>query len=319
MKYQFEKALESERSKVQELTEGTQEVEHSKEEVKVQAQNQLTQSSKNGYRPSEEEQKDTKETEELTDSSWREKWCKDGVWLKWVVERLDDQDKKDRYHELKQRIHEKHGHTEVTESTMLRFLHGQEYDVDVAEEKIVGHVAFMNENNYWDVEESRIPNMVNLNVLWVHKQDIYERPIAYLRIGRFYPGEYEFEEIRNYMFWNAWNIRKAFKPHIESHIAIYDVKGLSRKNFSMAFVKKAIPDLENNLPELWARMYVVRPSFLLNMLWKAIKPFLHKLTLDKIKFLTDKEMSASLLQVIPPENLPVEYGGEDTEFDEKFP
>jgi hypothetical protein len=66
-------------------------------------------------------------------------------------------------------------------------------------------------------------------------------------------------------------------------------------------------------------MYVVRPSFLLNMLWKAIKPFLHKLTLDKIKFLTDKEMSASLLQVIPPENLPVEYGGEDTEFDEKFP
>jgi hypothetical protein len=64
---------------------------------------------------------------------------------------------------------------------------------------------------------------------------------------------------------------------------------------------------------------IVRPSFLLNLLWKAVKPFLHKLTLEKIKFLTDKDMGKVLREWIPPENLPTTYGGEDAEFEELYP
>lgn len=58
---------------------------------------------------------------------------------------------------------------------------------------------------------------------------------------------------------------------------------------------------------------------LLNILWATVKPFMHKLTLDKIKFVKDKELPHKLLELIPAENLPVEYGGEDTRFGEIFP
>jgi len=65
-------------------------------------------------------------------------------------------------------------------------------------------------------------------------------------------------------------------------------------------------------------MYVVRPSFFLNMIWRVIKPFLHELTLKKITFVTDKQMSQELLKMVEAKNLPETYGGEDTEFAEKF-
>jgi hypothetical protein len=40
------------------------------------------------------------------------------------------------------------------------------------------------------------------------------------------------------------NLNNAFKPHVESFIAIYDVKGISRKNFSLEFMKKILPEAE---------------------------------------------------------------------------
>jgi hypothetical protein len=112
---------------------------------------------------------------------------------------------------------------------MLRYLHGLEYDIDHAEKKIVHHVKYMHENDFWEVDESRIPNFINSNILIVYKEDIYQRPISYLRVCRFVPSDYEFEETLQYLFWNAADIRNAFRPHVDSHLAIYDVKGISRK------------------------------------------------------------------------------------------
>lgn len=59
---------------------------------------------------------------------------------------------------------------------MLRFLHGLEYDVDLVETKIVSHVEFMREHDYWVVNEDRIPNIVKKNILLVYREDMYERP-----------------------------------------------------------------------------------------------------------------------------------------------
>lgn len=101
---------------------------------------------------------------------------------------------------------------------MLRFLYGLEFDIDLTETKVVQHIAFMNENNLWTIDESRIPNIIKDHVLIVYKQDMYERPINYMRMGRFLPSNYEFEEIRTYCFWNLMNVMKSFKPYVESNI-----------------------------------------------------------------------------------------------------
>lgn len=122
----------------------------------------------------------------------------------------------------------------------------------------------MTDNNYWEIEDSRIPNIINEHILIVYKEDIYERPINYVRIGRFFPNDFEFEEIRTYLFWNYQNAMKAYKSHVQStisnffifhfinlaYIAVYDLKGLSKKNLNVALFKKLGPNLEDNLPEL---------------------------------------------------------------------
>lgn len=85
--------------------------------------------------------------------------------MKWITERLENPEDLEKYKDLKQRIHENHGFNDVTESCMLRFLHGMEYDVDVAEEKIVYHVNFMQEHDYWQIDESSVPNIKPENIL----------------------------------------------------------------------------------------------------------------------------------------------------------
>lgn len=95
----------------------------------------------------------------------------------------------------------------------------------------------MLENNVYEISDDRISNMKPENILICYGEDKYERPISYMRVGRFHPSKNDFTEIRDYLFWNVMNIRNAFKPHVESFIAIYDVKGLSKKNFSMDFFK----------------------------------------------------------------------------------
>ena len=120
---------------------------------------------------------------------------------------------------------------------MLRFFHGMEYVVDDAENQIINHIKYMEEHDLWHVEIDRIPNIIDEKIFFVHKEDKYERPITYVNVGKFHPSQYEFDELRDYCFWHYENIRKAFKPHVECHLGIYDMKGLGRKNFNMAILK----------------------------------------------------------------------------------
>ena len=74
----------------------------------------------------------------------------------------------------------------------------------------------MEENNYWNISEDRVAKTIKSNILVIYRQDIYERPINYVRIGRFNPNDFEFEEIRDYWFYNTMLAFKAFKPYVQS-------------------------------------------------------------------------------------------------------
>jgi hypothetical protein len=139
----------------------------------------------------------TKDTDYIPEN-WRDKCCKDGEWLKWIVERLESQDQIDSYNELKDRIHNKLGLTDLTESCMLRFLTGLEYDVDTAEENLIFHHNYMIDYNMYEISDERIPTLKPLNILVAYGQDKFERPISYMRVSRFVPSKHEFDELRDY-------------------------------------------------------------------------------------------------------------------------
>lgn len=239
------------------------------------------------------------------------------MWIKWILERCEP-DQKAKYNDLKKRMTEKHNQPDIGESTILKFLAGYAWDVDDAEDKLVHHLSFMKENDFEIIEDSRCQELVDTKTFVVYKEDKFERPLVYIRIARLVPSDYEIDAIRTYLFWNAYKTRSAFKSHVEDHVAVYDVKGLGKKNVNMNMMKKAIPDLENNLPEICSKIYVIRPSFFLNMMWKVIKPFLHPVTCEKVQFLTDKQIGPEFLKFVAPENLPSIYGGDDEEFVELY-
>ena len=76
--------------------------------------------------------------DEEGDQSWRELCNQDGVWTKWIVERLETEELKEKFEDLKNRIWVKHDLKATNkEEEMLRFFLAWEYDVDLTEKKLV--------------------------------------------------------------------------------------------------------------------------------------------------------------------------------------
>jgi len=55
-------------------------------------------------------------------------------------------------------------------------------------------------------------------------------------------------------------------------------------------------------------MIIIRTGFAVNIMYKAIKPFIHEVTLAKFRFLGDSYQD-ELLNLIDADQLPMEYGG----------
>ena len=94
---------------------------------------------------------------------------------------------------------------------------------------------------------------------------------------------------------------------------------MSIKSINLSLLKKLGPDLEDNNPEMSPCIYLVRQPFIVNVIWKIVKPFMQKNTIDKFRFLSDKHMASELLEVVDADNLPQMYGGTNTEFETLYP
>ena len=84
-------------------------------------------------------------------------------------------------------------------------------------------------------------------------------------------------------------------------------------------MKKCIPEVGNNNPELTPVSLFIWPGWFISSVYACVKPFLHPNTLKKIVFVKEgNELKKTLNKYINDENLPVEYGGQDTEFAKIF-
>ena len=123
------------------------------------------------------------------------------------------------------------------------------------------------------------------------------------------PSKYSDEQLRKFLFWVNAQLKSRFDKHIDTYFAICDVKNVAKRNINISQIKKVIPDVGNNNPELSPVSVIAKPGWVLNMMFATIKPFLHPNTLKKIVFVKEKEMTEKLGAWIPLEDLPEEYGG----------
>ena len=62
-------------------------------------------------------------------------------------------------------------------------------------------------------------------------------------------------------------------------------------------------------------MLFIRTSFVINMIFKAVKPFIHEVTLAKFRFL-GHEYENELFSLIDRSEVPKDYGGDGLSLDQ---
>ncbi|KIO27078.1 hypothetical protein M407DRAFT_243441 [Tulasnella calospora MUT 4182] len=98
---------------------------------------------------------------------------------------------------------------------------------------------------------------------------------------------------------------------VETSCTILDLGGVSLMQFYKVsdYVQKASNIGQNYYPECMGKFYIINAPWMFSSVWNLIKPWLDEVTVAKIEII-GKDYKPQLLQQIPKENLPKEFGGE---------
>ncbi|KAH0559758.1 hypothetical protein GP486_003721 [Trichoglossum hirsutum] len=98
---------------------------------------------------------------------------------------------------------------------------------------------------------------------------------------------------------------------LETCCTIMDLKGVGLSKFGSvySYLKQASAISQNYYPERLGKLYLINAPWGFSSVWAVIKGFLDPVTVDKIQVL-GATYHAELLNQVPAENLPKEYGGE---------
>jgi len=103
------------------------------------------------------------------------------------------------------------------------------------------------------------------------------------------------------------------RDDLSRSITVIDLKGMRMTDFAgecKAYVQKCSEVTNQNYPERAGYIYVINVPRWFNMVWKIVKPWVDPATLEKITVVRgEHEVLDALLERIPIENIPEEYGG----------
>ena len=96
-------------------------------------------------------------------------------------------------------------------------------------------------------------------------------------------------------------------------ITILDLEGMGMKDFvgeCIEYVRRCSEFTGQHYPERAGFVFVINVPFFFSVIWKVVQPWVDEVTLKKISIIRGKqEVFDALLQKIPIENIPPQYGG----------
>lgn len=99
-------------------------------------------------------------------------------------------------------------------------------------------------------------------------------------------------------------------------ITVLDLDGLRLRDFAgdvAAFVRRAAAFTGEHYPERAGVIYVLNAPASFGVVWRLVRPLVDPVTLAKVQILTaGDDVVATLMERIPYENIPREYGGGST-------
>ncbi|KAL4783266.1 CRAL-TRIO domain-containing protein [Aspergillus varians] len=143
---------------------------------------------------------------------------------------------------------------------------------------------------------------------FVHGVDRMNRPIAVVRMRLHRPGDQSLESLNQFVTHIAESTRLLMSPPVETATILFDMTGFSLANMEHSPLKFIIRCFETYYPECLGVLLIHNAPRVFNGVWKVIKPWLSKRTVERIHFTRTVE---ELEEFIDRDHIIAELGGDD--------
>lgn len=214
----------------------------------------------------------------------------------------------------------------MDDAFLLRFLRARKFDLDKAKEMLIAAEQWRKDYGVddiiqnFDFKEKREVDMYYPQ--YYHKTDKDGRPIYVERLGQLdiaalYAATTQERQLKRLVseYERSASERfpacsKAFGHPVETSCTILDLYNVSVSKFYQVkdYVSQASSISQDRYPETMGKFYIINAPWAFSAVWAVIKPWLDPVTVAKISIL-GSNYQETLLQQIPAENLPKEFGG----------
>lgn len=214
----------------------------------------------------------------------------------------------------------------MTDAMLLRFLRARKFDLIKAKEMIIDcekwRVEFHVDDiiHDFDFKEREVVNRYYPQ--YYHKTDKDGRPLYIQRLGQLdikalYAATTTDRQLQRLVLEYEKSLTERLPAcsssvghPVETYCTILDLGGVSLSNFYRVrdYVSAASAIGQDRYPETMGKFYIINAPWAFSAVWAIVKPWLDEVTVAKIEILGGNYKDA-LLQQIPKENLPREFGG----------
>ncbi|KAF5387698.1 hypothetical protein D9615_000005 [Tricholomella constricta] len=214
----------------------------------------------------------------------------------------------------------------MDDAFLLRFLRARKFDLAKAKEMLIAAEQWRKDYGVDDIiknfEFTEKREVDKWYPQYYHRTDKDGRPIYIERLGQLditalYAAttqerqlkrlvkEYEISAIDRFPACS-----KTFGHPVETSCTILDLYNVSVSKFYQVkdYVSQASSISQDRYPETMGKFYIINAPWAFSAVWSVVKPWLDPVTVAKISIL-GSGYQETLLQQIPAENLPKEFGG----------
>lgn len=214
----------------------------------------------------------------------------------------------------------------MDDATLLRFLRARKWDVALAKQMLADAEKWRKDFGVDDIvknfdfqEKAEVDKYYPQSY---HKTDKDGRPVYIERLGFINVTElrkvttterqlkslvFEYEKFLNERLPAC---SRAVGHPVETSCTILDLKNVGLKAFWNVkdYVQETSKIGQNYYPETMGRFYIINAPWMFSTVWSVIKAWLDPVTVAKIN-IPSGDGKKELLEQIPAENLPIEFGG----------
>ncbi|XP_073040028.1 uncharacterized protein [Primulina eburnea] len=200
---------------------------------------------------------------------------------------------------------------DIDDSTLRRFLRARDLGVEKA---CVMFLKYLKWKQTFVpkgfVSASEVGNEIAQNKMFMQGTDKKGQPIAVVFGGRHFMSKGGTDEFKRFLVFSLDRLCSRIPDYgPEKFIIIGDLKGYGYRNSDVRGYLAAISILQDCYPERLGKVLVINAPYIFMTLWKIIYPFIDTNTRNKIVFVDNKSMKATLLEDIDECQIPEIYGG----------